>query len=352
MAAVYVDLALSSLGVTYNVVAFLLLFFVDRIHRTQAFILGSYAVGCFFCSVYYVYFDLSVLVQDEFVGDPERGMLYVLMLFLAYHLMLHIYLLSWDQYRSVFRCRSHLRYLTTDRLVKISFIIWFGSVVLSVLEAIFLNNVSDFPQTSHVSEFRMVCVLLLLFFFWLLPLVIMTCWNGDLFCFLLKVLHHGYVIEEPVELGFKPEIMPELAPCPWFGEAPPRNNDGSSFVDTDDQEDEDEPPTIPDDVRSELARCFMHLVTTTLFGAPVFVWLTYNILAIMRTGLKLTQGWEDAFYESIYSCSLFICLYFTSKLFAIFNPLFCYYYRLEIRRLFKRVVLRLQRAPDNLAQLD
>lgn len=317
--ATYADLTLSFVGVLYNGIIFLLPFFFSQLYNRQGAFLASLAIGNFLCSVYYVYVDIRLLVAEE-VTTGEKGMIYALILFLAYHVLLHLYILSWDQYRTIFRFNSHMRFATTTRLAKIGFIVWIGSVVLAIVEAVFLNNLSGFPVTEDVSQLRFVCMILLLIFFWFLPLVFMICWNGDLFCYLLKVIQNGYEIQEPVVEEFKPELMPELAPCPWVEQGVPKEaEDGSSYAEEDE---EPELATLPDDVPFEFARCFAHIVVTTLFATPLFIWLTYHILGILRTG-GFIEGWD--FYPLIYNCNIFICLYFFAKLIPILNPL-CYFY--------------------------
>ena len=73
-------------------------------------------------------------------------------------------------------------------------------MALTLVEVFFMHNPLDYGQSSGVSEFRIIVMLVSIAFCWFGPLVLIVSWNAIVFTFLLRVIHHGYEKKKPPEV--------------------------------------------------------------------------------------------------------------------------------------------------------
>lgn len=118
--------------------------------------------------------------------------------------------------------------------------------------------------------------------------------------------------------------MPEYVTDPWSKEYAMYCKDPPEYA------------TLPNDAKSQLTDSFVNLVMLTTFGTMMIVWISYHVMAIFRTGGVLKPY---KFYEIIYRCELYLVLYIAAKSMFQLNPLWCFYYRKEIRQLFSSKTL-------------
>ena len=111
LAALKVDLTISSVAVIYNAIIAMLPLLIERMYSMQGAVISSHTLAVFLVSIYNVIFDSRLLQSSKEQNKDEKYISYLLIWFLSYHCMFHMHLLSWDQHHAVIRFNAHRRYV-------------------------------------------------------------------------------------------------------------------------------------------------------------------------------------------------------------------------------------------------